>query len=82
MLEIAERRKKFFDEDFQCKIPQEKGKEKLVSSVSLEEIVGSTDRSFINLIKRCFEWNPTKRITPSEALMHEWILKGLPESIR
>lgn len=35
MLEVAERRKKFFDDEFQCKIPQEKGKEKLVSSVSL-----------------------------------------------
>lgn len=35
MLEVAERRKKFFDDDFRCKIPQEKGKEKLPGSLTL-----------------------------------------------
>lgn len=36
MLEGAERRKKFFDDDCKCKIPQEKGKEKVAGSIGLE----------------------------------------------
>jgi hypothetical protein len=34
MLEVSERRRKFFNENFQCKIPQEKGKEKVFGSLS------------------------------------------------
>jgi dual specificity tyrosine-phosphorylation-regulated kinase 2/3/4 len=36
------------------------------------------DPLFVNLIARCLEWDPLKRITPDEGLNHEWILKGLP----
>lgn len=39
------------------------------------------DPSFVNLIGRCLEWDPLKRITPDEALNHEWILKGLPPGV-
>ncbi len=31
------------------------------------------DRSFVNLIRACLEWDPSKRITPSQALRHEFI---------
>ena len=39
------------------------------------------DPSFVNLISRCLEWDPLKRITPEEGLNHEWILKGLPPGV-
>jgi dual specificity tyrosine-phosphorylation-regulated kinase 2/3/4 len=39
------------------------------------------DPSFVNLISRCLEWDPLKRITPDEGLNHEWILKGLPAGV-
>jgi len=27
------------------------------------------------------EWDPEKRITPFEALMHDWIIEGLPPQV-
>lgn len=39
------------------------------------------DPSFVNLISRCLEWDPLKRITPEEGLNHEWIVKGLPPGV-
>jgi len=37
--------------------------------------------SFHDFISRCLEWDPEKRITPLEALMHEWIIEGLPPQV-
>lgn len=39
------------------------------------------DPLFVNLIARCLEWDPLKRLTPDEGLNHEWILKGLPPGV-
>jgi serine/threonine protein kinase len=39
------------------------------------------DPSFVNLIARCLEWDPLKRMTPDEGLCHEWIIKGLPPGV-
>lgn len=50
--------------------------------MNLKDVVGTNDREFLNLIKRCLEWDPSKRITPKEALLHEWIVNGLPPTIR
>jgi dual specificity tyrosine-phosphorylation-regulated kinase 2/3/4 len=37
--------------------------------------------SFQDFIKRCLEWDPEKRMTPFDALMHDWIIEGLPEQV-
>lgn len=37
--------------------------------------------SFLDFIRRCLEWNADKRMTPFEALMHEWIIEGLPPQV-
>ena len=37
--------------------------------------------SFKDFISRCLEWDPLKRITPFEALLHEWIVEGLPPEV-
>lgn len=39
------------------------------------------DPSFVNLISRCLEWDPLKRLTPEDGLNHEWIIKGLPPGV-
>jgi dual specificity tyrosine-phosphorylation-regulated kinase 2/3/4 len=33
-------------------------------------------------VSKCLEWDPKKRITAKEALLHKWIVNGLPENIR
>ena len=37
--------------------------------------------SFHDFINKCLEWDPEKRITPFDALMHEWIIEGLPAQV-
>lgn len=39
------------------------------------------NRKFLDFLERCFEWHPEKRMTPLEALHHEWVLEGLPEEV-
>lgn len=29
------------------------------------------------IIEKCLDWNPETRITPEEALNHEWIIDGI-----
>lgn len=35
----------------------------------------------MDFIERCLDWNPSSRITPIEALMHDWIIEGLPPKV-
>ena len=39
------------------------------------------DLKFIDFIDRCLDWDPANRMTPLEALQHEWILEGLPSRV-
>ena len=36
---------------------------------------------FIDFIDKCLDWDPANRMTPLEALQHEWILEGLPPRV-
>lgn len=37
--------------------------------------------NFLNFLELCFDWDPINRMTPVEALQHEWILEGLPPKV-
>jgi serine/threonine protein kinase len=37
--------------------------------------------NFIRFLKGCLAWDPNERFSPKEALMHEWILEGLPPKV-
>lgn len=39
---------------------------------------GCKDTLFMNFIQGCLEWDPEKRLTPSEALKHPWLRRRLP----
>ncbi len=54
----------------------------MFGSLSFKEILGSCDPDFVDLIEKCLEWDPKKRISPKEALVHKWIVNGLPSTIR
>ena len=83
VLERAERRKKFFSEDYSVRIPAVKNKEKIRDAMNWKAILGSDcDKRFVDLVKRCLDWDPTARLTPKDALLHEWVISGLPHTIR
>ena len=39
----------------------------------LEDTVKCNDTDFIDFLKKCFNWDPDERISPSEGLGHPWI---------
>ena len=92
----ATRRKKFFDENYQCKVTRNKKKSEKslekdrnspsVRTSSTRRTVRSAlrtdDQLLIDFVSRCLEWDPEKRMKPTEALSHSWIVEGLPANIR
>lgn len=73
LLNNASRKHLFFEGEGlkYCKLTDGKIVDPMMQS--LEESVKSNDNDFIDFLKRCFEWNPEKRITPNEGLVHPWI---------
>ncbi len=54
MLDRAERKKKFFSEDFELKIPASKSREKIKKCMNWKAILGDDcDKSFLSLVKGC-----------------------------
>ncbi|KAM8868769.1 dual specificity tyrosine-phosphorylation-regulated kinase 3 isoform X1 [Synchiropus splendidus] len=41
---------------------------------------GCVDATFIDFMKRCLEWDPACRLTPSQALRHPWLYRRLHKS--
>lgn len=39
---------------------------------------GCDDQLFLDFLKRCLDWDPGLRMTPSQALRHPWLKKRLP----
>jgi dual specificity tyrosine-phosphorylation-regulated kinase 2/3/4 len=40
---------------------------------------GCDDPLFLDFIKRCLEWDPSVRMTASQALRHSWLRRKLPK---
>lgn len=40
---------------------------------------GADDSLFLDFLKQCLEWDPTLRMTPSQALRHPWLRRRLPK---
>ncbi|KAI8804598.1 hypothetical protein BJ742DRAFT_450665 [Cladochytrium replicatum] len=74
-IERGSRKKLFFESNGTPRlVPNSKGKKRRPSTKTLTSVLRCHDPSFINFIERCLTWDPEKRMTPSEALQHEWIL--------
>jgi len=41
---------------------------------------GCEDPLFVDFIRRCLEWDPNTRLTPSAALRHPWLRRRLPRT--
>ncbi|CAG9315243.1 unnamed protein product [Blepharisma stoltei] len=80
LLSRAPRARIFFDGEVPRLVPNSKGKTYAPSSKSILKSIITKDSQFLDLIQRCFEWDPNKRITPEEALLHPWITSGLTKT--
>uniref|UniRef100_A0A4W3IJZ0 dual-specificity kinase n=1 Tax=Callorhinchus milii TaxID=7868 RepID=A0A4W3IJZ0_CALMI len=73
-IQAGQRRRLFFDSKGHPKtITNSKGRKRRPNSKKLANILRTNDLLFIDFLKGCFTWDPEKRMTPDEAVQHEWI---------
>ena len=83
MQDLGARSKLYFKPNGEAKLAQNsRGKVRRPSTRQLSDIIQSTDEKFLDFLSECFAWHPKDRITPSQALLHPWILEGLPGNVR
>lgn len=70
----ASRRRLFFDSkgNPRC-ITNSKGRKRKPGSKDLALAIRCNDPLFVDFISKCLQWDPKKRMTPDEALRHEWL---------
>ncbi|XP_076878123.1 dual specificity tyrosine-phosphorylation-regulated kinase 4 isoform X2 [Brachyhypopomus gauderio] len=79
----ASRRRLFFDSKGNPRnITNSKGKKRRPDSKDLGSVLKTNDAMFLDFIQRCLVWDPTKRMTPDEAIQHEWIHEGRLNKLR
>ncbi|XP_018359357.1 PREDICTED: uncharacterized protein LOC108758765 isoform X1 [Trachymyrmex cornetzi] len=70
----ASRRRLFFDQKGSPRcVTNSKGKKRWAGSKNLSMALRCSDMLFVNFVSRCLEWDPKKRMTPDEAMRHEWL---------
>ena len=62
--------------------PNSKGVIHEPGSKNIREKINCDNKDFINLIERCLEWDPKKRITAEEALRHRWFISSSSSDVR
>uniref|UniRef100_A0A9J7Y604 dual-specificity kinase n=2 Tax=Cyprinus carpio TaxID=7962 RepID=A0A9J7Y604_CYPCA len=76
-VQTASRRRLFFDSKGNPRnITNSKGKKRRPNSKDLASVLKTNDPQFLDFIRRCLVWDPTKRMTPDEGLQQEWITEG------
>ncbi len=81
LIQLATRRNLFFNAEDNSPIivANSKGRKRKPNTKTLSQILNNCqDKLFLDFLERCLDWDPIQRLTPLEALQHEWILTGLP----
>ena len=75
LIEHSTRRKLFFDSFGKPRITvSSKGKRRRPSSKTLAQALKCDDEAFVDFIAKCLRWDPEKRMKPSEAVSHDFVL--------
>ncbi|XP_015588139.1 probable serine/threonine-protein kinase dyrk2 [Cephus cinctus] len=74
LISHASRRRLFFDSkgNPRC-VTNSKGRKRRPGSRSLAIALRCNDTLFVDFVSRCLEWDAKKRMTPDEAMRHEWL---------
>ncbi|ETI20144.1 hypothetical protein G647_08178 [Cladophialophora carrionii CBS 160.54] len=74
LIEKSSRRKLFFDSMGKPRLTvSSKGKRRRPSSKDLRQVLRCDDEAFLDFITKCLKWDPTRRMTPQDAVKHEFI---------
>jgi serine/threonine protein kinase len=81
VMEESTRSEFFFDENLDpLPVKNSRGGIRKPSTKSLTKLLETKDKNFIRFIDNCLHWDPNLRLTPEEALCHDWILEGFTPS--
>ncbi|XP_033210211.1 DYRK-family kinase pom1-like isoform X2 [Belonocnema kinseyi] len=74
LISHASRRRLFFDSkgNPRC-LTNSKGRKRRPGSKSVAIALRCHDTLFVDFVSRCLEWDAKKRMTPDEAMRHEWL---------
>lgn len=82
ILEMSSRKKLFFEiENQPIIVANSRGKKRRPLTKTLKGVLRCNDQNFLNFVDSCLDWDPVNRLTPLEALQHDWILEGLPPKV-
>ncbi|PGH23055.1 CMGC/DYRK/DYRK2 protein kinase [Polytolypa hystricis UAMH7299] len=74
LIEKSTRKKLFFDSLGKPRLTvSSKGRRRRPSSKDLRQALKCEDETFLDFIARCLRWDPARRMTPNEAMNHEFI---------
>ena len=79
----AATRKEFFfhSNDTPILKPTSRGKIRQPSTRPMDKMLGIEDPLFMDFLMKTLEWDPDTRITPMEALQHDWISQDFPKHL-
>jgi dual specificity tyrosine-phosphorylation-regulated kinase 2/3/4 len=74
LIEKSTRKKLFFDSLGKPRLTvSSKGRRRRPSSKELRQALKCDDEAFLDFISRCLRWDPARRISPHDALKHEFL---------
>lgn len=74
LIEKSTRRKYFFDSTGKPRdVVSSKGRRRKPSSKSLRHVLKCEDAAFLDFLARCLRWDPARRMSPHDAMNHEFI---------
>lgn len=74
LIEKSTRKKLFFDSLGKPRLTvSSKGRRRRPSSKDLRQVLKCDDDAFLDFLSRCLRWDPARRLTPQDALRHEFI---------
>ncbi|KAJ5684228.1 uncharacterized protein N7477_000573 [Penicillium maclennaniae] len=74
LIEKSTRKKLFFDSLGKPRLTvSSKGRRRRPSSKELRQALRCDDEAFLDFLARCLRWDPARRMTPHDALKHEFI---------
>ncbi|KAL0234458.1 hypothetical protein PCE1_001494 [Barthelona sp. PCE] len=82
MIESSPRRRLFFDSKGRPRITaNSRGKKHIPATKTLSRSLRTNNQTFIDFIEKCLIWDPTERMTPSEALRHPFITNSSQKNL-
>ncbi|XP_041110261.1 dual specificity tyrosine-phosphorylation-regulated kinase 4-like isoform X3 [Polyodon spathula] len=73
-IQTASRKRLFFDSKGSPRnTTNSKGKKRCPNSKDLASVLKTNDTLFLDFLRGCLVWDPAQRMTPDEAVQHEWI---------